>query len=184
MLSSREIFLTQGLNPHLLVSCIDRQVLYHQHHLGSPEDMLLAANWVCSCCFGPHHCLEDSFGVSNGNWILLPRWKTQQRLTRLLFPKCADVGATPSQEQLLQVKSSKQKGPLNKKLTTFITRKLGLAAALLFVREGSWGASPKMNCFQRPGLYFRFFRPLPAPLISVILPAVWPVLGPSSLQRS
>ena len=68
--------------------------------------------------------------------------------TKLLFPIRADTGATPSQEQLQQVKSSKQKGPLNRKLTTFITRKLGLAAPLLFVREGSWGAGHQMNCFQ------------------------------------
>ena len=31
------IFPTQGSNPHLYVSCIGRQVLYHQCHLGSPE---------------------------------------------------------------------------------------------------------------------------------------------------
>lgn len=120
----------------------------------------------------------ESLGIHMGIGFFLPRGKTQQRLTKLLFPICADAGATPSQEQLLQVKSSKQRGPLNKKLTTFISRKLGLAAPLLFVREGSWGASPKMNCFQRPGLCFRFFRPLPVPLISVILPTVRPVLGP------
>ena len=30
------IFLTQGLNPHLYVSYIGRQVLYHEHHLESP----------------------------------------------------------------------------------------------------------------------------------------------------
>ena len=30
------IFPTKGLNPHLFVSCIDRQVLYHYGHLGSP----------------------------------------------------------------------------------------------------------------------------------------------------
>ena len=29
------IFLTQGLNSYLLVSCIDRWILYHQHHLRS-----------------------------------------------------------------------------------------------------------------------------------------------------
>ena len=28
------IFLTQGLNPHLLLG---RQILYHEHHLGSPQ---------------------------------------------------------------------------------------------------------------------------------------------------
>ena len=30
------IFLTRGLNPHLLHLCIGRQVLYHYHHLRSP----------------------------------------------------------------------------------------------------------------------------------------------------
>ena len=34
------IFLTQGLNSHLF-SCIGRQVLYHQHHLGSLYNKLL-----------------------------------------------------------------------------------------------------------------------------------------------
>ena len=35
MPSSREIFLTQGSNPHLYVSCIDRQVLYHSTTQGA-----------------------------------------------------------------------------------------------------------------------------------------------------
>ena len=33
------IFLTQGSDPRFLVSCIGREVLYHQHHLGSPTNL-------------------------------------------------------------------------------------------------------------------------------------------------
>ena len=36
--SPQRIFLTQGMNPGLLISCIGRQVLYHQHYLGSPRN--------------------------------------------------------------------------------------------------------------------------------------------------
>ena len=31
------IFPTYGSNPCLIVSCIGRQILYHQHHLGGPK---------------------------------------------------------------------------------------------------------------------------------------------------
>ena len=36
--SPQRIFLTQGMNLGLLISCIGRQVLYHQHYLGSPRN--------------------------------------------------------------------------------------------------------------------------------------------------
>ena len=38
---SRGIFSNQGLNPHLYVSCIGRQVLYPSHLLGSPLFFIL-----------------------------------------------------------------------------------------------------------------------------------------------
>ena len=40
------IFLIQGLNLHLLVSCIGRQVLYHQHHLESPLNSLKCFKFI------------------------------------------------------------------------------------------------------------------------------------------
>ena len=111
MPSSREIFLIQGLNPCLLVPCIDRQVLYLP---GSPEDMLLAANWVCGCCFGPHHCLEAPFGVSrypHGNWILPSQVEDPAETDEAALPYMCRCGGHPFSGAAPASEEFQTKGP-------------------------------------------------------------------------
>ena len=56
----QEIFLTQGLNPHLSVPCIGRWILYYQGHLGSPVFSMLftTVNYLIFlfnvCCIALH----------------------------------------------------------------------------------------------------------------------------------
>ena len=46
------IFPNQGLNCIFFVSCIGRQVLYHEYHLGSPQNRVQISNVSgCRCAF-------------------------------------------------------------------------------------------------------------------------------------
>ena len=47
------IFLTQGSNPCLYVSCIGRWILYQQHHLGSPGKAMLSLKVLGDSLFHP-----------------------------------------------------------------------------------------------------------------------------------
>ena len=79
------IFLPQGLNPQTYVFCIGRQVLYHQHHLGSPIIINIIILCVCVSCsveFNPvipwtvsHQTLIYIHGILQARrlkWVAIP----------------------------------------------------------------------------------------------------------------
>ena len=81
---------------------------------GSPEDMLLAANWVCGCCFGPHHCLEAPFGVSrypHGNWILPSQVEDPAETDKAALPYMWRCGGRPFSRAAPASEEFQTKGP-------------------------------------------------------------------------
>ena len=70
------IFLTQGLKPCLLVSCISRQVLYHYCHLGCPPAKPITLAGAHKNCFG--QTWVTSLLLEQGVEIVLPKLQGQR----------------------------------------------------------------------------------------------------------
>ena len=83
----QRIFPTQGWNPHLLCFCIDKQGLYHWHHLGM-KDFISTVSCTSGFWGSLHLCTPASptpWGIMSiwspqiqGTWLLLLPWAEQE----------------------------------------------------------------------------------------------------------